>query len=294
MNNFPITPASESGPFRGHLITDLDGTLFQSDRTVSEEDLKTLRDLKRKNMIRTIATGRSLYSFQRAGGLQLPVDYVIFSTGAGIFRCADGKILRSVNLDGASVRNAVRTLKTEGFDFMVHRPVPDNHRFAYWGSISGNPDFARRIGLYGEHCRPLDGEEDSFGRAAQLLAVVQSADKLPDIKTLQGKLPDLSIIRTTSPLDGVSTWIEFFHQRVSKSQAAAWLNDHLGIRKEQTLSVGNDYNDLDLLEWAGRSFAVANAPDELRRRFPAVASNNQSGVSEAVQKWLSSGNRKSR
>jgi hydroxymethylpyrimidine pyrophosphatase-like HAD family hydrolase len=54
------------------------------------------------------------------------------------------------------------------------------------------------------------------------------------------------------------------------------------------LSIGNDYNDLDLLEWTASSFVVENAPDDLKERFPVVASHNQSGVAEAIQRWLAS------
>jgi hypothetical protein len=50
--------------------------------------------------------------------------------------------------------------------------------------------------------------------------------------------------------------------------------------------LGNDYNDLDLLEWSAASFVVANAPDALRNRFAAVASNNKCGVAEAIDRWL--------
>jgi len=50
--------------------------------------------------------------------------------------------------------------------------------------------------------------------------------------------------------------------------------------------VGNDYNDLDLLEWAGKSYVVENAPTDLKARFPAVASNNHGGVAEAAKSLL--------
>jgi hydroxymethylpyrimidine pyrophosphatase-like HAD family hydrolase len=87
-------------------------------------------------------------------------------------------------------------------------------------------------------------------------------------------------------LDGKSTWIEIFPAGVSKSRTAKWLASRLGIPDLQTLSVGNDYNDADLLEWAASSFVTANAPEALRQRFPIVASNNHGGVSEAIERWL--------
>ena len=50
--------------------------------------------------------------------------------------------------------------------------------------------------------------------------------------------------------------------------------------------VGNDYNDIELLEWARRSFAVGNAIDELRNRHETVATAEENGFAEAMQKVL--------
>jgi len=284
--NPPSANDKTTGPVNGLLITDLDGTLFRSDRTLSETDRKTLEALAGKGIVRAIATGRSLYSYDRARGMSLPVDYVLFSTGAGILRQADAKIIRSIQLDAEIVDEAMEVLKQESLDFMVHRPIPDNHAFAYWGKAVGNPDFLRRIELYQSVCRPLDGNGERFGPAAQLIVILPPSGDTTLIGRLREKLPGLSIIRATSPLDGRSTWIELFHPEVSKSRTAQWLASHLALSKQQVLSVGNDYNDLDLLEWAGTSFVVDNAPRELKARFPSVASNDRFGFTEAVEKWL--------
>ncbi len=52
-----------------------------------------------------------------------------------------------------------------------------------------------------------------------------------------------------------------------------------------TMAIGNDYNDLDLLDWAAQSFVVDNAPVDLKCRFQQVGSNNNGGVAEAVNHW---------
>jgi hydroxymethylpyrimidine pyrophosphatase-like HAD family hydrolase len=108
------------------------------------------------------------------------------------------------------------------------------------------------------------------------------------IQILRKAMPDFNIIQTTSPLDGCSTWIEIFPATVSKSLASAWLAAAFGLDADQTLSVGNDYNDVDLLEWAASSFVVSNAPPDLTGRFQTVASNDDCGVAEAISKWLAS------
>ena len=272
--------------YNGLFITDFDGTLLRSDRTLDNRDLETLERLGRENIVRVIATGRSLYSLNRAIDSSMPIDYVIFSTGAGVIKYPEGEILRKIHLEPETVCNTIKILMEEKLNFMVHRPIPDNHQFAYWNFKPDETDFFRRIELYKECAWPLDGEYKNFGEAAQLLSIVPQHRVTDLLKELRSKLPQLTIIRTTSPLDGKSAWIELFHPEVSKSRAAGWLAAHLGIHRENTLSVGNDYNDLDLLEWADRRFVVGNAPEDLRSKFPAVSTNNQCGVTEAVNLWL--------
>ncbi len=267
----------------GIFITDFDGTLVRSDGTVAPTDLRALSSLKHRGVVRVVATGRSLYSFHRSRVSGLAVDYVVFSCGAGIMKVADRRVIRKKNLSASRVRQAVRLLNELGLDFMLHREIPENHYFLYRRAGGHNPDFESRIALYRPFCRPLDGEEGS-GPACQLLAVLpgQRGDEI--FKLVSQTLADFSVIRTTSPLDHRSVWIEIFAPGVSKSGAVEWLAGQLGIGREKTMAVGNDYNDCDLLQWAGEGVVVANAPEELRRAFPKVASNDECGVAEAVSR----------
>jgi len=262
---------------------DLDGTLLRSDRAFSDIDLDALEQLGELGIIRTIATGRSLYSFNKAAVGDLPVDFVIFSMGAGILQQAGGKVVRRVSLEPHEVKRAYKILKTNRLDFMIHRTIPENHMFSYFRTNEGNDDFERRLKLYSRFAVPLDKATDGFGPATQLLAVVPNKVSHAVLEKVRSELPDYSVIRTTSPLDGKATWIEIFPTAVSKSRTAAWLAAELKIDLGKIVSVGNDYNDLDLLEWTAHSYVVDNAPVDLKNRFAGVASNNNGGVAEAVR-----------
>jgi HAD superfamily hydrolase (TIGR01484 family) len=270
----------------GLFIMDFDGTLLRSDRTVAVEDLDALRQLGELGIIRAIATGRSLFSFNAVPIPDLPMDFIIFSTGAGVIQYNGGKIIRKVNLEPREVDRASNVLKTHRLDFMIHRPIPDNHMFAYYRTNHINADFDRRLELYSRHANILTETSNSFGPATQLLAVVPARNGTAVLETIRNELFDFNVIQTTSPLDGESTWIEIFPTTVSKSQTAAWLAGELRIDKRQIVSVGNDYNDLDLLAWTDCSYVVDNAPADLKKRFTTVASNNSGGVTEAAKKWL--------
>jgi hydroxymethylpyrimidine pyrophosphatase-like HAD family hydrolase len=270
----------------GLFVTDLDGTLLRSDRTFAAADLAALRRLGDCGVVRVLATGRSLFSFDKVRTPDLPLDYLVFSTGAGLAELPSGRIVRAESLDPAEVRRAGEVLRALGLDFMVQRPIPDTHAFGFHASGRPNPDFDRRIALSAQFAFPLDGDGAGFGPATQLVAIVPPEgppETLPEVRRL---LPELTVIRSTSPLDHRSTWIEIFPASVSKSLTTGWLADLLGIPQARTVAVGNDYNDLDLLDWAATPFITANAPADLRKRYPVVASHDEAGVSQAASLWL--------
>jgi len=275
-----------AGAPRGLFVTDFDGTLLRSDRRFSSVDLEALEALGRQAVVRVIATGRSLYSFNTAVAEMLPVDFIIFSMGAGLLEYATGRLVRTVSFEPPEVRRACTVLKNCGLDFMIHRPIPDNHWFGYHRTSARNADFERRLARYRRFGAPLMEAADNFGPASQLLAVVSSLDGRAALRRVRSLLSDFNVVRTTSPLDGKSTWIEVFPPVVSKSLTAAWLARELQIAESTVVSVGNDFNDLDLLEWAAESYVVDNAPEELKRRFARVASNDHGGVAAAARRML--------
>lgn len=189
-------------------------------------------------------------------------------------------------MNKASVKNAVQLLFQMNIEFMIHNPIPDNHTFTYFGTGENNPDFLRRLELYREFATRGSRSEHNFQDACQVVAIEPLEGENSTYRILQKELPFLKVIRTTSPIDGHSTWIELFPHTVSKARAAEWLRSHHGVNEETVCSIGNDYNDLDLLNWASTSFLVDNAPDDLKAQFPIVRSSREDGFSDAVERWL--------
>ncbi len=268
------------------VVTDFDGTLLGSDGSLAGDDLAALRSLGDHGILRVIATGRSPFSYRRAmGGRSLPVDIIVFSSGAITARMPDLEILESHVLTAAETRFAVEVCLDHDVDFMVQDPPPGNHCFS-WRRGPGSPDFERRLSLYEGFTRKLPRDLHRLGPATQLLVVLPSPDAAGIAEEITRSLSGYSVIRATSPLDGDSLWLEIFPGGVSKSAACAHLARERGIDPEEVLAVGNDYNDLDVLRWAGTGFVTGNAPGELRAEFPVVAGNDHGGVAEAVKRWL--------
>lgn len=277
-------------------ITDFDGTLLTDEKIISQEDLATLERLRQKKIITAVATGRSVYSFEKAlkvmgmtnGDGVLPVDYVIFSTGAGIMEFPARNLIFQKALPPSDIKRITEYFNLRKFDYMVHKSIPHTRQFLYKFHGDDNPDFYARLALYREHATPLADGFQNFKPGTEVLAILPGSVDVDFLDTIKKDLSGFSVIHATSPLDHQSPWIEVFHKDVSKAKAASWLAKRLDVNRHDIISVGNDYNDQDLLAWSEKGYIVENAPASLKLRFETVPSNNQCGVTRAIKNsgWL--------
>lgn len=282
---------------RGLFVTDLDGTLLTRQKVVAQGDLQALNVLREMGCLVAIATGRSNFSFNNlmetlgyAGTIHaFPADYVIFSTGAGIMDYPGSRILKSFTLGPEDVSSIAGYLESQHLDYMIHAPIPDTRRFIYRRHSRDNPDFQKRIKLYSDFAEPLTPAlVKSSSGATELLCIVPKQHGHKVAERVRQALSNYSVIRATSPLDGQSVWIEIFAPGVSKSSAAEWLCNQLDIDRRKVGAVGNDYNDVDLLQWAKSGYVVDNAPEDLKAQFEIVSSNEHNGVGQATERWVES------
>ena len=277
----------------GMVVTDFDGTLFSDEKKVNEKDLNTLVRLGEMGIKRVIATGRSIFSASKVIERDFPIDYLVFSSGAGIMKWKSGELIRHYSIKSESIRKIYSVLEKRGIDFMLHKEIPYNHYFySVKQSDEKNSDFETRCTLYSDFI--LSGGRNEIFKlknATQFLAI-KSLEEFNDpdkiYHEIKESLPYMKVIRATSPIDGKSLWIEIFPVEVSKAKAADLICGIKRIDKSNVMVIGNDYNDADMLKWGGdNSFVVENAPDEFKKIFRNVSSNNSCGFSEAVEEWLS-------
>lgn len=263
------------------VVTDLDGTLLDARGRLGAANRAALQSLGDAGSVRVVATGRSLHSADAVLDARFPIDYLVFSTGAGILDWRTRELLAAHELPIEHARQALAELLARELDFMVHLGIPDNHHFLYHRAGRENPDFERRRARYRDFARPLDGRDLAGLSVSQLLAIETPAGE-SHYESLVRALDHLNVVLTTSPLDHRSRWIEIFPPQASKSRAAEWLRERHGVDHEDVVAVGNDYNDRDLLAWARHAFVVANAAPPLRHGHRVVASNDDQGFAEAM------------
>lgn len=268
------------------LITDLDGTLRGSNGLIAKSVKEQLETLGRKRILRAVATGRTLYSARKALPADFPIDLLIFSSGAGALCWKTGELLLKRELEEREASYLCNFLMARrDLSFMMHRHIPENHYFRYFRGTAVGGDFDQRLDLNRGFSEAMGSAWPQNEGATQAVVIV-GEERVDVFAALQEALSEYSVIRTTSPLDQASLWIEVFSRAVSKGQAADWLAGETGLSAEQSLVIGNDYNDLDMLEWSKSAFVVANAPEKLRKAFPGVSSCEAGGAAEAIALWL--------
>lgn len=263
--------------------TDLDGTLLRNDGTFSSRDITALETLRAEGCTVILATGRSPLSLQKClDGRKLPVDWYVLSSGAGVLN-TKGEVTLSRTLspeDTLLIHSAFTKLGIT--DTSIQGVFPDAH-ILHWMDGKHCLDFKKRLAYYRTFSEKICSPEIP---STEVIGFVHPDLVDSIIPALQEAIGDFySIIRATSPIDHKTVWIEVFARGVNKASACETIREKLKIDIKRTAAVGNDWNDIEMLHWADRSFISGNAPEALLNQFENVPSNQHDAVATAAEKW---------
>jgi len=125
------------------VATDLDGTFLKEDRSISANNLKALHLLGDKDMIRVAATGRNLHKVEEVIRGDVPFDYIVFSSGAGVFDWKRRKHIFNRNIDSKSSKKISNYFIERRLNFHAFFPVPQNHKHWYFRGDKKCEEFER-------------------------------------------------------------------------------------------------------------------------------------------------------
>lgn len=266
------------------VATDLDGTFLKDDKTISVENLRMLELLGERKVIRVAATGRNFRKVKEVLPDHLPFDYIAFSSGAGIYDWKNDHLVYRQNLPSKTVNAMIHFFIRKKMNFHLFRPVPENFRCWHYRGVEACKEFERYNAFHEAYSEALPNEQMINGDACQFLVIFPNDNGLfnQTKNELEALFDDIKVVRTSSPLHTNYTWMEIFHKDVSKGNAVKFLCEQKSIAHESTFGIGNDYNDLDLLNFTTYSYLVANGPDDLKPHFLAAPSNEEDAFSVSL------------
>ncbi|MCK9256286.1 MAG: HAD family phosphatase [Bacteroidales bacterium] len=267
-------------------VSDFDGTLANNKSIVSEETINLLKKLEEIPILRLIATGRNLFSFKNLIKPDFPIDYLVFSSGIGIYDWKNKEIIQSNQINSKQTKKIYDYLVKEKYDFMVQLPVPNNHYFHHFSSANPSPDFLSRITYYEtKGIKPIINCPEN---ASQFVVICQKENG--QLELISKKFPELKVVKATSPLDNKSIWIEILPPNISKASGIEFIRKLKKIELKNIITVGNDYYDLDMLNYSLKenSYLVENAPEEIKNGFKIIESNENEGVAKLLKRIYNS------
>lgn len=267
------------------VVTDLDGTFLKNDRTISNKNLQALKLLGEKKIVRAVATGRNLKKVAEVLNNHVPFDYIVYSSGAGLY---DWKEKTNIYNQNISIETSAKLLQffiERKLNFHAFHPSPENHLHWYFRGENFCEEFERYFDFNRNFASELNVKQLPKTELCQFLVIIKEDDKLfTEMKNeIESISSEIRVIRSSSPITKGFIWIEIFHHSVSKGNGVKHICELLNIDKSQTLGLGNDYNDIDLLEFTNYSFLTENAPVEIKHLFPNIVSNENDAFAELIQ-----------
>jgi hydroxymethylpyrimidine pyrophosphatase-like HAD family hydrolase len=247
------------------LAVDLDGTLLDSKTGLPHpSDLAALRALDASGVAVSIVTGR-LYSGTRpsaeAIGLRGPVACV---DGSHIVAALDHATLVHHAVRGETaiaVRDAIVASGAVAFVFARDAITHDARGAEYVSYVALWSSYIRVASSIADH--PLWQDEDGV---TAVVAVGSQGEVANAVATLEKTCGDAVQVASFALRRMPGRWGMIVRAaRGTKGSALTWLATHHGFDIAETVCVGDWYNDAPMLAIAGRSFAMAQAPDEVKR-----------------------------
>ena len=273
------------------IAIDIDGTLLNPEFKISETDLTTLRRVHAQGIEIILVTGRR-HTFALPIAQQLGFDLWLISSNGAITRSLAGETFHRDLLPEPTCRELVRVMQEFRGQTVLTFDSNDLH-----GDASGTIVVERLDKLeasiqrwleknmqYIRFVVPIENALTCDPVQAMFCGPVAHMQRVLQVLGSCG-LP-VTVLRTEYPGRDLSI-VDVLNAGCSKGHALErWVN-YRRITREQVMAVGDNYNDIEMLAFAGHPFIMGNASEELRSRgWKLTRSNAESGVAAAIEHML--------
>ena len=272
---------------------DMDGTLLPTfAQEVSGRNARALKAAQEAGIVVAIATGRrTAYTAPLLDSIGLRADMPLITSNGAVTRTLSGEPMDRCQLGARVARGLCGLLRPFGalvftFDkfgqgeLVLEDLEKVQGRIAVW--VEANRKSIQLV-------KPLedalgDGEDPIQGMVAGGLSKMRSAEKV--LKSSEWS-DSCKSIRTEYPARDLSI-LDLLPPGVSKGWALERLARRLGVDRKETMAIGDNWNDVDMLEWAGQGVMMGNAAPELRamakmRGWKQAPHNDEDGVAVVLE-----------
>ena len=262
------------------IVLDIDGTLTNAKKEISPRTKATLIKAQELGIKVVLASGRPTYGIKPlAEELKLSEfgGYILSYNGGCIVDCTTGKITHEKRLNKNILPHFQSIAKKKNFALVsfdetsIITETPDNEfvqkeSFLNKMPVRQVPDFLEAMNFSPSKCLMM-------GEPARL-ALLE--------KEMQNSFGGQIGVYRSKPF-----FLELVPLNTDKAKSIAMLVDDLNITKEEVIAVGDGFNDLSMIEYAGLGVAMANAQEPVKACADYVTlSNEEDGVAHLIEKYI--------
>jgi Cof subfamily protein (haloacid dehalogenase superfamily) len=273
------------------LAVDIDGTLLNSQFRISPVDIAALQSARKSGIEVVLVTGRR-HTFALPMAQQLGFDLWLISSNGAITRSLSGESFHRDLLPAETCRqlysamsgfhgNMVVTFDKETKGALVLERMDE-----LTASIQR---WLEKNSQYLEFVVPLESAVVADPVQAMFCGTIPRMRQALACLEASGLRNEITVLRTEYPLRDLLI-IDVLNRGCSKGHAVERWARHRGLKREQVMAIGDNYNDLEMLAFAGVPFIMENASAELKANgWPVTRSNDENGVAAAIEQVLGIG-----
>jgi Cof subfamily protein (haloacid dehalogenase superfamily) len=270
------------------IAVDIDGTLLNSQFRISEMDLQSLRRANQQGIEVILVTGRR-HAFALPIAQQLGFDLWLISSNGAVTRSLQGEAFHRDLVPAATCLevcaamqefrgNMVVTFDKESKGALVLERMDElTSSIRHW--LEKNMQYI-------EFVVPIERALTSDPVQAMFCGTISRMQAA--VRTLESKQvkDHITVVRTEYPVRDLCI-VDVLNRDCSKGHALKRWAHYRGIPREQVMAIGDNFNDLEMLAFAGAPFIMGNACEELKARgWPVTSCNDENGVAAAVEQVL--------
>jgi len=270
------------------LAVDIDGTLLNSQFRVSQRDIDALRHAHESGVEVILVTGRR-HTFAMPMAAQLGFDLWLISSNGAVTRSSRGETFHrdllpvDTCLELCSAMRDFRGNMVVTFDketkgaLVLERMDELTQSIQKW--LEKNLEYIDFV-VPLENALVTDPVQAMF---CGTIARMRKALARLEASTLTERV---TVLRTEYPLRDL-TIVDVLNKDCSKGHAVKRWATRRGIPREQVMAIGDNYNDAEMLAYAGYPFIMGNACEELKARgWPVTLTSDECGVAAAIEQVL--------
>jgi Cof subfamily protein (haloacid dehalogenase superfamily) len=270
------------------IAVDIDGTLLNSQFHISEMDLQALRRANQQGIEVILVTGRR-HAFALPIAQQLGFDLWLISSNGAVTRSLQGEAFHrdlvpaTTCLEVCAAMQEFRGNMVVTFDkeskgaLVLERMDELTSSIRHW--LEKNMQYI-------EFVVPIERALTSDPVQAMFCGTISRMQAA--VRTLESKQvkDHITVVRTEYPVRDLCI-VDVLNRDCSKGHALKRWATFRGIPREQVMAIGDNFNDLEMLAFAGAPFIMGNACEELKARgWPVTSCNDENGVAAAVEQVL--------